>query len=223
MPEFVGNKTYDVAVIGGGIIGMATAMALVERNDISLIVLEAESTLAAHQTGHNSGVIHSGLYYKPGSLKAKLCAEGRDLMYQFCQQHDIPHDSCGKVVVALDDSELPALDELQRRGTANGLTDLRRLTIEEIREHEPNVSGIAGMFVRETGIADYKAVTRAYGNVIKEAGGEVRTDAKVTKVTRSSGEIVLDTTHVWLGTRSADRSLPRRVLQALTPRFHFGA
>ncbi|HWB54570.1 MAG TPA: L-2-hydroxyglutarate oxidase, partial [Tepidisphaeraceae bacterium] len=173
---------------------MATAMALVERNDISLIVLEAEPILAAHQTGHNSGVIHSGLYYKPGSLKAKLCAEGRDLMYQFCQQHNIAHEACGKVVVALDESELPALDELQRRGTANGLADLRRLSIEEIREHEPNVNGIAGMFVRETGIADYKHVTRAYGDVIQQSGGDVRTSARVKNVSRHGNELVLETT-----------------------------
>jgi (S)-2-hydroxyglutarate dehydrogenase len=194
MPQLIANKTYDVAVIGGGIIGMATAMALTERRDISLIVLEAESTLAAHQTGHNSGVIHSGLYYKPGSLKAKLCSEGRDLMYQFCQQHGVAHDACGKVVVALGESDLPALDELQKRGTANGLHDLRRLSIEEVREHEPNVNGVAGLFVRETGIVDYKAVTRAYGEVIRQAGGEVQTDAKVTAVSRHGSEIVLQTT-----------------------------
>jgi L-2-hydroxyglutarate oxidase len=194
MGQSADTPIYDVAVIGGGIIGMATAMALVERNDVSLIVLEAEPILAAHQTGHNSGVIHSSLYYKPGSLKAKLCAEGRDLMYRFCQQHGIAHEACGKVVVALDESELPALEELQRRGTANGLADLRRLSIDEIREHEPNVSGIAGLFVRETGIADYKHVTRAYGEAIRQAGGEVRTNAKVTTITRVGNEMVLETT-----------------------------
>ncbi|HEY1685658.1 MAG TPA: L-2-hydroxyglutarate oxidase [Tepidisphaeraceae bacterium] len=187
------ERKFDVAVIGGGIIGMATAMALAQREHQSVIVLEAESELAAHQTGHNSGVIHSGLYYKPGSLKAKLCAQGRDLMYQFCAERNIPHDKCGKVVVALDESELPALDELQRRGTANGLANLRRLTIEEIREHEPNVSGVAGMFVEETGIVDYKAVTRAYGDVIRESGGQVQTQAKVTAVQRRQAEIVLQT------------------------------
>lgn len=193
MPESSATSTYDVAVIGGGIIGMATAMALVERHDISLIVLEAEPILAAHQTGHNSGVIHSGLYYKPGSLKARLCAEGRDLMYLFCQQHGVAHEACGKVVVALDENELPALDELLKRGTANGLTNLRRMTIEELREHEPNINGIAGVFVRETGIADYKQVTQAYAKVIQQEGGEIRTGAKVTSVSRRGGEIILET------------------------------
>lgn len=172
---------------------MATAMALSRRPGVSVIVVEAENELAAHQTGHNSGVIHSGLYYKPGSLKAKLCVEGRDLMYQFCQERGIAHEACGKVVVALDESELPALDELQRRGTANGLADLHRLSIEEIRAHEPNISGIAGLFVRETGIVDYKAVTRAYGDVVREHGGEVRTDAKATAVHRKGNETVIET------------------------------
>src|SRR5919106_2015742 len=118
---------YDVAVIGGGIIGLATAMVLKSSSQASLIMLEAENRLGAHQTGHNSGVIHSGLYYKPGSLKARNCVEGREAMYRFCQEHGIAHDRCGKVVVATSPSELPALDELERRGAANGLLGLRRL------------------------------------------------------------------------------------------------
>jgi L-2-hydroxyglutarate oxidase len=187
------SKIYDVAVIGGGIIGMATGMALMAQRNISLIVLEAESTLAAHQTGHNSGVIHSGLYYKPGSLKAKLCSEGRTLMYDFCQLRGVAHDMCGKVVVALNDSELPALDELERRGTANGLANLRRLSIEEIREREPQVNGIAGLFVSETGIVNYRQVTEEYGRVICESGGDVRTTAKVFGVVRDGTELVLET------------------------------
>src|SRR5688572_13787344 len=135
-------RLFDVAVIGGGIVGLATAMAVVRQYNASVCVVEAENDLAAHQTGNNSGVIHSGLYYKPGSLKAKLCCEGRDEMYRFCAERGITHEKTGKVVVALSESELPALDTLQQRGTANGLKDLRRLTIEEIRQYEPHVAGI---------------------------------------------------------------------------------
>src|SRR3954447_24746012 len=166
--------SYDVAVIGGGIVGLATALMLTARYRLSLIVLEAEGRLAAHQTGNNSGVIHSGLYYKPGSLKATLCVAGRELMYAFCAEHGIAHERCGKVVVALSDEQLPALDELQRRGTANGLRGLRRLSPSELREHEPHVAGIAGLYVEETGIVDYKAVTRAYADVVRAHGGDVR-------------------------------------------------
>src|SRR6516162_6992502 len=141
------SKPYDVAIIGGGIIGMATAMALTESYRLSLVVLEAEDRVAAHQSGHNSGVIHSGLYYKPGSLKARNCVEGREATYRFCQEHGIHHERCGKVVVAIQESELPALDELERRGRANGLQGIRRLGPEALREHEPHVAGIAGLFV----------------------------------------------------------------------------
>src|SRR5947209_15068802 len=147
-------ERYDVAVIGGGIVGAAAARALAESARASLIVLEAEDRLAAHQSGHNSGVIHSGLYYRPGSLKAKNCVVGREAMYRFCQEHGLPHERCGKLVVATQESELPALEELERRGRANGLQGLRRLTPEEIRAHEPHITGIAGLLVAETGIAD---------------------------------------------------------------------
>jgi L-2-hydroxyglutarate oxidase len=139
------SAQFDVAVIGGGAVGLATAMALLGRRPIRLVVLEAEDRLAAHQTGHNSGVIHSGLYYKPGSLKARLCTEGREAMYAFCQQHNIPYERCGKVVVATRESELPALAELERRGSANGLAGVRRLSGEELREFEPHVAGIAAV------------------------------------------------------------------------------
>jgi L-2-hydroxyglutarate oxidase len=188
------TSRFDVAVIGGGAIGLATAMALVSDHRLSILVVEAEGKLAAHQTGNNSGVIHSGLYYKPGSLKAKLCADGRETMYRFCQEHGIPHDRCGKVVVALHENELPALDELQRRGVANGLADLRRLSIEEVREHEPHVAGVAGLYVRETGIIDYKQVTQTYARIVQEHGGQVRTSAKVFNVTQKPDAIILHTT-----------------------------
>lgn len=187
------NKPYDIAIIGGGIVGTATAMALVQRYRVSLIVLEQESTLAAHQTGNNSGVIHSGLYYKPGSLKAKNCLVGREAMYRFCQEHGIPHDRCGKLVVAVDDSELPRLDELERRGNANGLKGVRRLKAEELREYEPHVAGIAGLLVPETGIVDYKQVTEAYARIVTEAGGIVQTDSRVTGFRRLGDEFILAT------------------------------
>ena len=133
----------DLAIIGGGIVGLATAMALTEEGRLSLAVLEAEDRLAAHQTGNNSGVIHSGLYYKPGSLKAKNCVEGRKALYRFCGENGTPHEACGKVVVAVEEGQRPALDELERRGRANGLEGLKRLTREELlvrfqkRAHNP--------------------------------------------------------------------------------------
>src|SRR5207244_1267923 len=129
-------------------------MALAVERRLSVVVLEAESRLAAHQTGNNSGVIHSGLYYRPGSLKARNCVEGREALYQFCRDHGVAHDRCGKVVVATRPEELPALEELERRGQANGLKGLRRLTGAELREHEPHVAGIAGLLCPETGIVD---------------------------------------------------------------------
>ena len=193
-PVAAPSSRFDVAIMGGGAVGLATAMALANDYHASIIVVEAECSLAAHQTGNNSGVIHSGLYYKPGSLRATLCTQGRNALYQFCQEHSIPHDNCGKVVVATSDDELPALDELLRRGIANGLADLRRLSIDELREHEPHVAGIAGLFVRETGIVDYKALANAYADVVRQAGGHVRTSAQVRHVTPTPNAIILHTT-----------------------------
>src|SRR4051794_11379411 len=167
------SATYDVAIIGGGIVGMATAMTLTSQCHLSLVVLEAENELAAHQTGNNSGVIHSGLYYKPGSLKAKLCVEGRLALYEFCRERGVRHEQCGKVVVATRQAELPALEELERRGAANGLAGMRRLNAEQLREHEPHLTGIAGLLVPETGIVNYREVTEAYAAVVRERGGEV--------------------------------------------------
>jgi L-2-hydroxyglutarate oxidase len=188
------NK-YDVVVIGGGIVGLATAMALIEGRHCSLLVLEAEDRLGRHQTGNNSGVIHAGLYYKPGSLKARLCAEGRQALYRFCHERGIRHERCGKVVVATGAEEVPALDELERRGRANGLSGLRRLSPDQIRELEPHVRGVAGLHVSETGIADYVAVAHAYADVVRENGGEVRTHERVTGVQARPGGLVLETTH----------------------------
>ncbi len=188
------HVTYDVGIIGGGIVGLGTGIALSERTSARLIVVEAEGRLAAHQTGHNSGVIHSGLYYKPGSLKARNCAEGRELMYRYCAENGIAHERCGKVVVATTEAELPALEELHRRGTANGLKDLRRLSPVELRDLEPHVAGIAGLFVAETGIVDYKQVAESYGKQIRNAGGDIQLDARVTGVRKHATELHLETT-----------------------------
>ncbi len=185
-------KTYDVVVIGGGIVGLATAMALSKKFTASVLVIEAEKKLCAHQTGNNSGVIHSGLYYKPGSLKALNCVAGREAMYRFCDEHQIPVDRCGKVVVATQESELPALQELERRGLANGLRNLRRLNREELLEYEPHVAGIAGLHVEETGIVDYLVVSETFSRIIQEYG-EVRTDTRFLSLKREQYQLILNT------------------------------
>src|SRR4051794_18367432 len=181
----------DIAIIGGGIVGLATALDLIQRFRVSLAVLEAEPQIGLHQTSHNSGVIHSGLYYKPGSAKARNCAQGRDAMYRFCAEHGIPHQRCGKLVVAIEQRELPALAELHRRGTANGLQGLRNLTAEELKDYEPHVCGIAGLHVPETGIVDYHAVAKKYAELFQQAGGMIRTGSCLKSLERRSGELVL--------------------------------
>ena len=187
-------KNYDTAIIGGGLVGLATAMALTEQTSAQLLLVEAENELASHQSGHNSGVIHSGLYYKPGSLKARNCVEGRELMYAFCAEHGVAYDRCGKLVVAIDDSQLPALDELERRGAANGLTGMRRVTAEQIREREPHVQAVAGLEVPETGIVDYKGVAREYARLTQSAGGTIEKQARVIAVAQRGDELTIETT-----------------------------
>ena len=189
MPE----KTYEIAVVGGGIVGMATAMSVLARRRVSLVVLEKENRLAAHQTGNNSGVIHSGLYYKPDSLKARNCTAGREALYRFCAERGIPAERCGKVVVATREKQLPVLEELWRRGEANGLTGLRRLQPEEIREIEPHAAGIAGLFVPQTGIVDYARVTEAYAEEVRRGGGEVLLGARVHGIAHDGRGLVLET------------------------------
>jgi L-2-hydroxyglutarate oxidase len=184
----------DVAIIGGGIVGLATARALQMRSQVSVVVLEAEDRLAMHQSGRNSGVIHSGIYYRPGSLKAQSCVEGREAMYRFCNEHGIPHERCGKVIVATRERELPALEELERRGRANGLAGMRRLRREEIAEHEPHAAGIAGLFVPETGIVHYPAVTRALADLVTAREGRVETGARLVGLRHETGGLVLETT-----------------------------
>ena len=159
-----------------------------------MIVLEAEADLAAHQTGHNSGVIHSGLYYKPGSKKARLCVEGREALYRFCRERGIPHERCGKLVVATSKAELPALAALEARGRANGLEGLRRLRSGEIGEFEPHARGLAALLVPDTGIVDFTQVAEAYSEVVRESGHEIRTRAQVDGVRRERHGLTLATT-----------------------------
>lgn len=186
------KQRTEVAIIGGGIVGLATAYALSDKLGDQLLVLEAEKEVAAHQTGHNSGVIHSGLYYKPGSLKARNCVEGREQLYAFCAQHNIPHERCGKLVVATEPHELPALEKLYERGIANGLQGLRKLRAEELKEIEPHVAGLAGLHVPETGIVDYPAVARKLSELIQKRGGEIRLNAPVKSITTRAGEPVIE-------------------------------
>jgi len=184
----------DVAVVGGGLVGLATAHALVGRAGRRVAVLEAEPRVAAHQSGHNSGVIHSGLYYRPGSLKAENCVAGRDAMYRFCAEHDVPHARTGKVVVATAERELPALAELERRGRANGLRGLRRLAPDELRAREPHVRAVAALLVPETGIVDFGRVAEAMAADVRAGGGTVRTGVRVLGCREHGGGLVVETT-----------------------------
>lgn len=193
------DNTYDLAIIGGGIVGLATALRLVEsKPGAKICVLEKEREIARHQTGNNSGVIHSGLYYKPGSAKARTCVAGARRMVEFCQRHNIPHKICGKVVVATDESELPALAELFRRGQANGVAGIEEIGAERLREIEPHAAGIKALWVPGTGIVDFGAVARKYAELITAAGGDIRTSARVVGIRATGGlstsETVLLTT-----------------------------
>ena len=182
----------DVLVVGGGIVGLSTALNLLEkRPGLSLTLLEKEQSVASHQTGHNSGVIHSGLYYRPGSLKASLCVEGYRRMLDFCREHSIAHEVCGKVVVATSDDQVAQLDELERRGTANGLGGLRRLTAQEIREREPHCAGVAGLFVPQTGIVDYVAVAEAMRHRIAALGGRIVLGCRAESIEAGDREVVV--------------------------------
>ncbi len=170
----------DIAVVGGGILGLAVARELTIRDPgRSVRVLEREERVGAHQTGHNSGVIHAGIYYAPGSLKAELCLEGAARMYEYCESRGIPHRRCGKLIVATGPSELAGLDELERRGRANGVEGLRRLDAEGIREVEPEAAGVAGLHSPNTGIVDFGAVAEAFAEDLREAGGSLALGCEV--------------------------------------------
>jgi L-2-hydroxyglutarate oxidase len=183
---------WDVVVVGAGILGLATARELLRRSpDARLLVLEREPDIAAHQTGHNSGVIHAGIYYTPGSLKAQLCVSGARELYDFCDRHGVAYERCGKLIVALDESELPGLDELERRGIANGVPGLRRLSGSELREIEPYATGVAALHSPATGIVDFSAVARALASDITGAGAVIQTGVDVRSLTRSPGGVTV--------------------------------
>ena len=172
----------DVAVIGAGILGLATARELlIRRPGLSITIVEREPVIAAHQTGHNSGVVHAGIYYAPGSLKARLCVEGARELYELVERRgDIPYERCGKLIVATSDGELPALDELERRGQANGVPGLRRLNASELKEIEPHATGVAALHSPATGIIDFGAVARAIAGELEEQGVTIATGRAVT-------------------------------------------
>ena len=192
--------TYDVTIVGGGVVGLATAYRLLEaRPHLKLLLLEKEPHLAAHQTGNNSGVLHSGLYYKPGSAKAQCAVQGLQQMLAFCRTHGIAHEQCGKIVVATSEAELPRLESLWERGNANGLQGLRKLNPQEIKEIEPHAAGLAAIHVPQEGIVDYPGVCAKLGELIQQAGGEIRLGTKLRravpsgatwKLATSGGEVV---------------------------------
>lgn len=186
--------SYDIAIVGAGIVGLATALKTKEKNpSLKVLVIEKESHEAAHQTGNNSGVIHSGIYYKPGSLKARNCIEGYHMLLQFCDKHNIPYDLCGKIIVATSESELTALDNIYNRGVENGLQGLKYITAEEIKAIEPHTYGVKGIVVPQTGIVDYKVVAAKYAEVFKGLGGEIRFNTKVTGVKTKGNTVSIST------------------------------
>lgn len=188
------DRPRDLAVIGAGIIGLATAMAALRRfPGLRVIVLEKEVRVGTHQSGRNSGVIHSGVYYRPGSLKARLCVEGARAMARFCDERSVPIRRCGKVVVATEPGELPRLLEIHRRGLANGVEGLSILGPGELREVEPACRGLRALRVKGAAITDFGAVTAAFAAIVAGGGGEVRTGARVTAILRRGGELVLET------------------------------
>ncbi len=178
--------------MGGGIVGLAAALAITHRFPrLRLLLLEKESRVGQHQSGHNSGVIHSGIYYKPGSLKARLCGEGARAMVEFCRAHSIPHQVCGKLIVATHEEEFPRLEELRRRGEANGLAGVRAMGRNELRDIEPHASGLRALYVPSTGITDYGAVCEKYAELVQIQGGTIQTSAAVTGVRCGSSEIIV--------------------------------
>jgi (S)-2-hydroxyglutarate dehydrogenase len=199
MAEFVPQPApqrsgYDVAIVGGGIVGLATARELLLRRPrLRLIVVEKEPTIAAHQSGHNSGVLHTGIYYAPGSLKARACVEGHRRLITFCEENNITVKLCGKLIVALDERELPRLDELYRRGTANGVEGLELVGPERLHELEPFAAGIKAIFSPYTGIVDYVGVAHAYARIVQQHGGEIIVGHEVTNITQRPECAILTT------------------------------
>ncbi|HOX84148.1 MAG TPA: L-2-hydroxyglutarate oxidase [Chryseolinea sp.] len=185
---------YDVIIVGGGAVGLATALQLTNQNSsLKIVLLEKESVVANHQTGNNSNVIHSGVYYKPGSLKATNCIRGYTMLIDFCTKHNVPFNLCGKVIVATDEKELPFLNTIMERGQQNGLQNLKKLTQSELKEYEPHVAGIAGVHVPQTGIVDYRVVAEKYAEVFQMQGGEIKLGEKVIDVQLANDSVVVAT------------------------------
>ena len=199
---FMSEQSFDLVVVGGGIVGLSTAMRLTNLFPrLRLIVLEKEDGVARHQSGHNSGVIHSGIYYPPGSLKARLCVEGAAAMVAFCREHGLPYELCGKVIVASGEDELPRLQALFERGQANGIAGLKMLDAAGLREIEPHCGGLRGIHVPGTGITDYAAVSRKYADLIGARGGTIQTGVRVVGVNSSAQETVVETTRGSISTK----------------------
>lgn len=189
------SRRFDVVCVGGGIVGLATARALALRFRASVAVIEAEEQTARHQTGRNSGVLHSGLYYAPGSLKARSCVEGRRRLVELCTENDIPFELCGKLVIATEPEEIRRLDELHRRGRANGLEGLERIDGARIPEFEPHAEGVAALWIPETGIVDYRQVAALYARQLQDAGGALRTSHRLIDIGQQQTErLELETT-----------------------------
>jgi L-2-hydroxyglutarate oxidase len=187
---------YDIIIIGGGAVGLGTAVRLLHKDPAcKILVLEKENAVGRHQTGNNSNVIHSGIYYKPGSLKARNCIRGYNMLLEFCRGQEIDFDICGKIIVATDSRELPELDKIYDRGQQNGLKGLKRLnSTAELKEYEPHVAGIAGIHVPQTGIVDYAKVAAKYAEVIGKQGGTIRLSEKVQDIRTSTNQVEVITT-----------------------------
>jgi (S)-2-hydroxyglutarate dehydrogenase len=193
------SEKCDIAIIGGGIVGLGTALALKSAfPEYTLAVLEKEPELASHQTGHNSGVIHAGIYYKPGTYKAKLCVEGARLMMEFCEANGVPYDRCGKLIVATTEDELPRLQSLCERGTANGIEGLELIGPERAREIEPHAKAVRALYSPNTAITDYTQVANAMAKRILEAGGSIHRSAEVKAIRRSEAEFHIETNRLVL-------------------------
>ncbi|MEX2134524.1 MAG: L-2-hydroxyglutarate oxidase [Acidimicrobiia bacterium] len=189
------EQQFDLCVVGGGLVGLSVARAVAEEfSGVSILLVEKEDGVARHQSSHNSGVVHSGLYYRPGSLKAQLCTEGRDATYRLCDEAGIAHEKSGKLVIATEQSQLPALDELERRGTANGLTGLRRIGPDEIAELEPAAIGIGALHVPEAGVADFPAIAAHHASTLQTGGAVISTGVAVTAIAHKGDGVKISTT-----------------------------